>query len=154
VTAVLDDPATFDALQPIAALPASSARDTALFVLGDSNYLAVASNFDGSQYRTSSKVYLIVPQAGPTFFQALATSGAYGVAAFSVDGAGAGGGAAEADAHFLAFAEHYDDVEGYETHSHLFRWNETTQVPLSPLPAPMCGKHRQERPPLGCFLER
>ena len=82
------------------------------------------------------------------------TSGAYGVAAFSVDGAGAGGGAAEADAHFLAFAEHYDDVEGYETHSHLFRWNETTQVPLSPLPAPMCGKRRQERPPLGCFLER
>ena len=136
VTAVLDDPDQFSLLKGVQDLTTLSARDVEEFTIGSSHLVAVANNFDGGTYRVDSQVFYLGGSAPPelTHIQALATRGAYAVSAFAIDFQGevtATDVPKKSTEHFLAFANHYDDADGYLTQSELFRWNPSIEAFVS-----------------------
>jgi hypothetical protein len=132
VTAVLDSPARTKSSEDTQNLYSTGVRDVEHFAIDSRHYVAVANNFDGTSYVLDSVLYEWKKGVFQKI-QSLTTKGAYDFEFFTISHTNASAirqtnssrpGPNETNVdHFLAVANHFDEANGYQTLSSIYKWN-------------------------------
>ena len=129
VTAVIDNPSMWNYTEETQRIFSSGVRDVEHFVIGSRHFVALANSFDGSSYRLDSFLYQW-KESKLQKVQSFTTNGAFDFEFFTVDqsNASSSGPGVTQKEHYLAVANHYDDLDGYKTESIIFRWNSSRSL--------------------------